>query len=74
MCHTGFLGFWEESKKKAMEGINAAQAEHPDWPIIVAGHSLGAAAALFAASDLRENNKNVTLVSFSMLLLIWWLY
>ncbi|KAF2667983.1 hypothetical protein BT63DRAFT_457286 [Microthyrium microscopicum] len=53
ICHTGFLGFWQESKPMAMRGLEAALAEHPDYNIVVAGHSLGAAAAMFAAADLR---------------------
>jgi putative lipase involved disintegration of autophagic bodies len=62
-CNTGFLGFWNESKEKAMEGIKAALAEHPDYPIIVTGHSLGGSAAVFAAIELRKQFKDVTLVS-----------
>lgn len=64
-CSIGFLNFWHESKAKAMEGIRAAVAAHPDYDFIVTGHSLGGAAAVYATIELRKQFgvKNVTMVN-----------
>jgi hypothetical protein len=67
-CSIGFLGFWEQSKPDAMKGIKAALADNPSYEIVVTGHSLGATAAVYAASELRTakypNVLLVRLVSF----------
>jgi predicted esterase YcpF (UPF0227 family) len=63
-CSIGFLNFWNESKKTAMEGIKNAVADHPDYDFIVTGHSLGGAAAVYATIEMRNlyGVKNVTMV------------
>lgn len=69
-CSIGFLGFWEQSRPDAMKGIKAAQAEHPEYQLVVTGHSLGAAAAVYAASELRQaGNKNTLLVCWILAIL-----
>jgi hypothetical protein len=61
-CATGFLGFWDQSKSYAMNGLRQGLQENPSYGIIVTGHSLGAAAAVYAAGELRAKYKNVELV------------
>jgi len=63
-CSTGFLGFWEESKADAMKGIKAGLAENPDYTLVVTGHSLGGAAAVYAAGELRNTYKTVALYTY----------
>lgn len=66
-CETGFYSFWQDSKPVAMDGLKKALAEVPSYNIVVTGHSLGAAAAVYAAAELRTTykNKDVWLVSLS---------
>jgi len=67
-CNIGFLGFWEQSEDFAMKGLAMGLKENPDYNIALTGHSLGAAAAVFGASKLRQNptykNKKVELYSY----------
>jgi alpha-beta hydrolase superfamily lysophospholipase len=65
-CERGFWDYWYDSKPELMKGLSAAQAEHPDYEIILTGHSLGGAAAVIGAVDLRKSGMNLTLVCFQM--------
>lgn len=53
-CNTGFYGFWEQSRALAMKGLQDGLREYPNYDIVVTGHSLGAAAAVYAAGELRK--------------------
>jgi len=64
MCSTGFLGFWELSRPAAMKGLEQGLQENPDYGIVVTGHSLGGAAAVYAASELRVKYKDVTMYTY----------
>lgn len=58
-----------------MQGLKAAIEDYPEWDLVVAGHSLGAAAGIFAAADLRKlygDEKTVTLVCYLMYSLRRW--
>lgn len=64
-CNIGFYGFWQQSKPSVMEGLEQGLAENPNYDIVVTGHSLGAAAAVYAAGELRtqyNKGKKVELV------------
>jgi len=67
MCNVGFYGFWQQSKPAAMKGLQQGLGENPNYDIIVTGHSLGAAAAVYAAGELRtqyRKGKKVELYSY----------
>jgi hypothetical protein len=68
--HKGFWGAWQEIKDKIMPLIERARSEHPDYRVVLTGHSLGAAIATLAATDIRRlgpHYLNVTeLVSYSL--------
>jgi predicted lipase len=61
-CEVGFYGFWKESQEYAVSGVRQAMAENPGYRIIVTGHSLGGAAAVYGAAYLRTKYPNVTMV------------
>jgi hypothetical protein len=61
-CETGFYGFWEQSRNFAAKGLAQGLAANPSYGIIVTGHSLGAAAAVYAAGEYRAKYKDVELV------------
>lgn len=52
-AHTGFWQAWQEIREKIIPLIGRARSEHPDYRVIVTGHSLGAAIATLAATELR---------------------
>ncbi|KAF1810920.1 alpha/beta-hydrolase, partial [Eremomyces bilateralis CBS 781.70] len=54
-CNIGFLGFWQQSREAAEEGLAQGLQENPSYNIVITGHSLGAAAAVYGASYLRQN-------------------
>jgi predicted lipase len=61
-CEIGFYSFWTNSKYKINNGIEKALKENPDFGIVVTGHSLGGAAAVYAAGELRKKYPDVELV------------
>jgi hypothetical protein len=63
-CETGFYGFWEQSRNFAAKGLAQGLAANPSYGIIVTGHSLGAAAAVYAAGEYRAKYKDVELYSY----------
>jgi len=50
--HEGFYGDFKEVQSDMMKKLNSKIKNHPDSQIIVTGHSLGAAIATLAASEL----------------------
>jgi hypothetical protein len=63
-CEQGFWTFWDDSRKAgAMEAVDNALVECQGCQVIATGHSLGAAAAVFAAVELRKKYPNTILVS-----------
>jgi Lipase (class 3) len=62
-CEVGFYGFWNESSPQAIQSVQKALDENPGFPIVVTGHSLGGAAAVFGAAYFRTKFPDVTLIS-----------
>ncbi|KAI4189984.1 MAG: hypothetical protein L6R41_001092 [Letrouitia leprolyta] len=52
--HRGFKHSWEEVKDAVMSNMKKAVALHPDYRIIITGHSLGGAIATLAAAEIRR--------------------
>ena len=52
--HRGFKNSWEEIKDAVMSNMKKAAELHPDYRIIVTGHSLGGAIATLGAGELRR--------------------
>ena len=51
--HDGYWKSWHEIKDRIIPLFEKAVEEHPDYRIIVTGHSLGAAIATIAAAEIR---------------------
>lgn len=62
--HGGFLNAWQDAEPFAMTFINAALAEYPAFRLVLAGHSLGAAAATVAAAYLRKAGQPCDLYTY----------
>ncbi|KAG2212638.1 hypothetical protein INT47_000614 [Mucor saturninus] len=55
--HTGFYNSYLEVADQFFPYIQREIAAHPNYKIVVSGHSLGAAHALFAALDLYQRDR-----------------
>jgi hypothetical protein len=55
-----------DSRSRAYKGIEKALADYPFFDIVVTGHSLGGAAAVYAAIELRRTygNNRVTMYTY----------
>lgn len=51
--HDGFKQSWDEISSYAMSYVEAAFVTYPDYTLVVTGHSLGAAVATLAGTELR---------------------
>lgn len=51
--HDGFKESWDEIKSYALSYVESAFATYPDYTLVVTGHSLGAAVATLAGTELR---------------------
>lgn len=63
-AHAGFLAAWESVKSATYAGVEAALAEQPTYPIVVTGHSLGAAVATLAGATLRDDGYPCDIYTF----------
>ena len=58
-AHLGFWEAWMEAKNMIMAKVMAAVTVHPDFRLVITGHSLGAAIATLAAGDIRRIDSNL---------------
>ncbi len=63
-AHAGFVRAWGEIADKAGAALAAAFREHPDYHLVIAGHSLGAATASLAAAHLRRQYPDAALFTY----------
>ncbi|KAI8632998.1 alpha/beta-hydrolase [Xylariaceae sp. FL1651] len=63
-CHDGFYGTWTVVRDQATTLVAAAQEMYPTYSLVVAGHSLGAAQAIFAAAEFRTNGTAAMLYTY----------
>ncbi|KAJ1860797.1 hypothetical protein LPJ73_001230 [Coemansia sp. RSA 2703] len=52
MVHTGFLGAYKGASEKIKHVLRGLVERHPDYKIVLTGHSLGGAQAALAAADI----------------------
>lgn len=67
MVHQGFLASYLSAQEIVRSTVESLRQEHPGAPVIVTGHSLGAALAILCATDLKTRWKGdiqLHLVSF----------
>ncbi|KAL5391502.1 hypothetical protein DPSP01_001366 [Paraphaeosphaeria sporulosa] len=62
--HTGFYTSWLHTRKAILPQLTEAINQHPDYEIVLVGHSLGGAVAALAALDLRARGWNPTITTF----------
>ncbi|GIX68671.1 diacylglycerol lipase-beta [Caerostris extrusa] len=68
LCHGGMLNAAREVKKKKMESkhiLDNAFLEHPDYELVITGHSLGGSVAAIIAMLYKEKYPNVRCYSFA---------
>ena len=53
LVHAGFQATWLRSRDDVLTGVRTALQVHPDYSVIAAGHSLGAAVSLLDGMYLR---------------------
>lgn len=52
--HDGFWDQWNPTREELIKKVQEAYDSFPDFRLIVTGHSLGGAIAIFAAADIRK--------------------
>ena len=52
--HHGFWESWMQVRDLILEPVKRAMKLHPDYNLVVVGHSLGAAVATLAAGEIRQ--------------------
>ncbi|KAK4691188.1 hypothetical protein P7C71_g5762, partial [Lecanoromycetidae sp. Uapishka_2] len=63
-CHQGFWDSWIEARSGVTTAISNTQAMHPDYGVVVTGHSLGGAIADIAAAEIRKSGINCELYTY----------
>ncbi|KAL1597012.1 hypothetical protein SLS60_008594 [Paraconiothyrium brasiliense] len=63
-AHSGFLESWNEVQDGVIKAVQAAQAEFPDFKVVITGHSLGGAMATIGAAALRRIDIPVDLYTY----------
>lgn len=66
-AETGFWNSWAIVREHVLPQLNDATSQHPDYELVIVGHSLGAAVATLAAADIRgqKGYASATLYAFA---------
>lgn len=64
LVHLGFKTAWDEISEAVFEGVATAKQDHPDYKIVVTGHSLGGALATLASGYLRKSNYTLDMYTY----------
>ncbi|KAJ4344807.1 uncharacterized protein N0V89_012551 [Didymosphaeria variabile] len=62
--HTGFYSSWLNTRKAILPALTEAIEAHPDYEIVLVGHSLGGAVAALAALDLKARGWSPRITTF----------
>ena len=62
--HQGFFRAYKSLQAQFLSNMQFVAQLHPNAPVVVTGHSSGAAMAVFAALDLERNNFPLSLYTF----------
>ena len=60
--HRGFWTSWAEAREKTLAALVSAAKQHPNYDVVVTGHSLGGAIATFCAAEVRKMGWKAALV------------
>ncbi|KAH7390318.1 lipase [Cadophora sp. MPI-SDFR-AT-0126] len=52
--HSGFAKGWDERRTVILDAVTTAKAAHPDYAVVVTGHSIGGAVGTLAGAELRS--------------------
>ena len=72
IVHYGFWTAFQKAEDIVIKGIKEQQAAHPDYQVVVVGHSLGGALANLAAVVLRNNGIKADLYTYGYVVLNYW--
>jgi len=62
-AHRGFWKSWAEARENVLGALISTAKQHPDYEMVVTGHSLGGAIATFCAAEIRKQGWDAALVS-----------
>lgn len=53
--HMGFLSSWRHAREKVLPHLKTLRQQHPEYPVLLIGHSLGGAVAALAGLELKAS-------------------
>ncbi|KAF2644283.1 lipase precursor [Massarina eburnea CBS 473.64] len=62
--HMGFYSSWLNTRKAILPDLSAAIEKHPDYKLVLVGHSLGGAVAALAGLDLKARGWDPHVTTF----------
>lgn len=62
--HSGFLTSWRNTRCTIISAVEKALKDHPDYKLVLVGHSLGGAVAAVAALEFQARGYNPHVVTF----------
>jgi len=62
--HTGFLTSWQNTRCTIIPHVEEALAKHPDYKLVLVGHSLGGAVATIAALEFQSRGYKPHVTTF----------